>query len=130
MARLDGDGVVLETNPALRRLTSLRDRALVGRPLADQVLLEDRPRLLRALQGTFGQPAEVRLLRVDGRQVWCELATTRSLDPDGEVSVLAQFLDVDARKRQECELERAASARPAHRPRQPLAAGDRSCRSC
>ncbi|MGI8683794.1 MAG: PAS domain S-box protein [Acidimicrobiales bacterium] len=114
IARLDGDGVVLETNPALRRLTSLRQQALIGRPLTDHVPLEDRPRLLRALgaQGTGAAPVELRVLRVDGRPVWCELATTLSTDPDGDVSVLAQFLDVDARKLQELALEAAAGRDP------------------
>ena len=114
VARLDGDGVVLETNPALRRLTSLRQQALIGRPLTDHVPLEDRPRLLQALgaQGTGAEPVELRVLRVDGRPVWCELATTLSTGPDGDVSVLAQFLDVDARKLQELALETAAGQDP------------------
>ena len=114
VARLNGDGVILETNPALRRLTSLREQALVGRPLADHVPLEDRPRLLRALagQGTGAGPVELRVLRVDGTPVWCELATTISTDADGGTSALAQFLDVDARKRQELTLEKAARRDP------------------
>jgi diguanylate cyclase (GGDEF)-like protein/PAS domain S-box-containing protein len=114
VARLSGDGVVVETNPALRRLTSQRDLALIGRPLSDHVAVQDRVRLRRALSGsgTGAEPVEVRLLRVDGTVVWCELATTRSTDLEGEVSILAQLLDVDARKRQELTLERAARCDP------------------
>ena len=40
------------------------------------------------------------------------MATTISADPDGGLSILAQFLDVDARKRQELTLERAARRDP------------------
>lgn len=114
VARLDADGVVVETNPALRRLTSLREQLLVGRPLADHVPVEDRVRLHQALagSGTGAEPVEVRMHRADGTALWCELATTLSADPDGGVSVLAQFLDVDARKRQELTLERAARRDP------------------
>lgn len=114
VARLDADGVVVETNPALRRLTSLREQLLVGRPLADHVPVEDRVRLRQALagSGTGAEPVEVRVQRADGTALWCELATTLSADPDGGVSVLAQFLDVDARKRQELTLERAARRDP------------------
>ena len=114
VARLDADGVVVETNPALRRLTSLREQSLVGRPLADHLSVEDRARLRRALTGagTGAEPVEVRMQRADGTALWCELATTLSADPDGRVSVLAQFLDVDARKRQELTLERAARRDP------------------
>ena len=114
VARLDADGVVLEVNPALRRLTSLRDHQIVGHLLADHVLAEDRPRLARVLtgSGTGADPAEVRLVRADGKPFWCELATTLSVDPDGGAWVLAQFLDVDARKRQERTLERAVGRDP------------------
>ena len=114
VARLDADGVVVETNPALRRRTSLREQLLVGRPLADHVPVEDRVRLRQALarSGTGAEPVEVRVQRADGTALWCELATTLSADPDGGVSVLAQFLDVDARKRQELTLERAARRDP------------------
>ncbi len=114
VAWLDAHGTVRETNPALRRLTSLREQALAGRPLADHVPVEDHVHLTRAVsgQGTGADPVELRLLRVDGTHMWCELATTASTDPHGEVSVLAQFLDVDARKEQELVLERAAQRDP------------------
>ena len=71
-------------------------------------------RLRQALagSGTGAEPVEVRMHRADGTALWCELATTLSADPDGGVSVLAQFLDVDARKRQELTLERAARRDP------------------
>ena len=114
VARLDADGLVVEINPALQRLTSVHEHSLRGRLLADHVAVDDRARLLRALtgSGTGSEPVEVRLQRADGTQVWCEVATTLSADPDGETSILAQFLDIDARKRQEVALERAARRDP------------------
>jgi len=114
VARLDAEGLVVEINPALQRLTNVHEQSLTGRLLADHVAVEDRARLLRALtgSGTGAKPVEVRLQRADGTYAWCEVATTFSADPDGEISILAQFLDVDARKRQEVALERAARLDP------------------
>ncbi len=114
VARLDRDGLVVEANPALRRLTAQRSDALVGRPLSEHVAADDVRRLHRTLAGpgTGAEPVEVRLLRADGTALWCELATTVSTDTDGTPSVLAQFLDVDARKTQESSLEQAAFRDP------------------
>ncbi len=114
VARLDRDGVIREINPALRRLTGLRTGALVGKALTEHVHLDDQPRFGRILggPGTGADPAELRLVRVDGTPIWCELATTVSTDREGTRSVIAQFLDVDARKAQELALEQAARHDP------------------
>lgn len=114
VARLDRQGVALEVNPALRRLLAQPSRALLGHALIDHVAADDRRRLQRVLDGpgTGAEPVEVRLLRAGGKPVWCELATTVSTNGDGAVFVLAQFLDVDARKSQELALEEAALRDP------------------
>lgn len=105
LLRLELDGTVCQVNPALRRLLARPSRLFVGRPVQELVHPEDRALLRGALVGTGGQPVELRLLRVDGAPVWCELATTTGSGPG---PVLAQLLDVDARKRKERQLERAA----------------------
>ena len=114
VARLDRTGVVREVNPALRRLTGLRSTALVGQSLARHVHPDDRGRLGLVIDGpgTGADPAEVRLVRSDQSAVWCELATTVSTGTDGQSTVLAQFLNVDARKAQEFALELAARHDP------------------
>lgn len=113
VARLDREGVVLEVNPALHRLLGHPDGAFVGDALTAHVMEEDRRRLRRVLAGpgTGAEPVEVRLQRAGG-SVWCELATTVTTDSDGTVFVLAQFLDIAARKSQELALEEAARRDP------------------
>lgn len=113
VARLDLEGVVLEVNPALSRLLGRPEAAVVGDALTAQVVEEDRRRLRRVLAGpgTGAEPVEVRLRRAGG-SVWCELATTVTTDSHGTVFVLAQFLDVAARKSQELALEEAARRDP------------------
>ena len=106
-ARLDADGRVLEVNPALRRLLALPGRHVVGRPLVSLCVEEDRELLAEALLQS-GSPVEVRLLRVDGSPVWCELACSEVADDDHAGEQLVQLLDVDARKEQELSLEHAA----------------------
>ena len=112
VARLDSDGVILEVNPALRRLLGTLSSRLVGVALTDHTYPEDREPLQLALKGpgTGSEPVELRFLRVDGTAVWCELATTAASGPDGYV--LAQLLDIDARKNHEIALERAAQHDP------------------
>ena len=112
MARLDPDGTVREANPALRRFLSLPTTRLLGRQLIDLVHPADRPRFERALSGTGALPVEVKVLRSDGTSIWCELATTAGRAPGGTPYVLAQMLDIDARKQSEAALERAANQDP------------------
>jgi PAS domain S-box-containing protein len=99
---------VLDVNASMRRCVSLPTWRLVGRPLAEVVHPDDHDRLQAALRGAgTRRRVEVRLLRVDGIAVWCEVATTRCLNPDGAAYLLTQFVDVHGRKVQELELETA-----------------------
>ena len=109
-ARIDGHGVLIECNPALRRLLGRPSHQLVQARLADLTHPEDRRRLNRALHGngTGSEPVEIRLLRVNGQPVWCEVATTAVIGSDHKRYLLSQFLDVDARKATELLLESAA----------------------
>lgn len=114
LAHLNEGGRIEEVNPALRRLTGRRTSALLGRDLARLVHPHDADALAHTLtgRGTGTRPVEVRVLRVDGSAVWCELATTMSTNIDGTCGVLVQLLDVDARKEQELRLEHAAAQDP------------------
>ena len=55
---------------------------------------------------------ELRVLRADSSPVWCEVATTTAGSTAGRPYVLAQLLDIDARKTNELALERAAGEDP------------------
>ena len=114
VARLREDGVVLEVNPALRRLLGIRSAGLLGHPLEQQTHPEDRVPLKSVLggPGTGAHPVELRLVRADGAAVWCELAMTRVTGAEGEGYLLAQLVDIDSRKHHELTLERAARQDP------------------
>lgn len=76
-ARLDGCGRVEQTNAALRRLLALPSKRLLGQELADLAVPEDRDRLRAAAEDRTGAVlVEVRLLRADGRPLWCEVSRT------------------------------------------------------
>jgi diguanylate cyclase (GGDEF)-like protein/PAS domain S-box-containing protein len=117
MCRLDGDGVVVQLNPALRRLLARSSSAVLGRRLTSLVVPGDREQVEVALAAA-GSPdldvdlVEVRLRRPDGTSVWCELAvsTGEELDGEGAAQLLVQLADVDARKRREDDLERRATS--------------------
>jgi diguanylate cyclase (GGDEF)-like protein/PAS domain S-box-containing protein len=116
MCRLDRDGVVVQLNPALRRLLARSSAAVLGRRLTSLVVPSDREQVEVALAAA-GSPdldvdlVEVRLRRPDDTTVWCELAVSTSEDAGGagEAHLLVQLADVDARKRREDELERRAT---------------------
>ena len=113
MCRLDGDGVVVHLNPALRRLLARSSAAVLGRRITSLVVPSDREQVEIALAAA-GSPdldvdlVEVRLRRPDGSLVWCELTVSTSED-DGGGALLVQLADVDARKRREDDLERRAN---------------------
>jgi diguanylate cyclase (GGDEF)-like protein/PAS domain S-box-containing protein len=114
MCHLDADGVVVQLNPALRRLLARPTDSVVGRRLTTLVAPADREHVDVALAAA-GSPeldvdlVEVRLSRPDGSLVWCELAAISTTDADGHAGVLVQLADVDARKRREDDLERRAT---------------------
>jgi diguanylate cyclase (GGDEF)-like protein/PAS domain S-box-containing protein len=117
MCRLDRDGVVVQLNPALRRLLARSSSAVLGRRLTSLVVPSDREQVEVALAAA-GSPdldvdlVEVRLRRPDDTTVWCELAVSTSDDVagEGEAHLLVQLADVDARKRREDDLERRATS--------------------
>ena len=112
MARLDADGTIRDANPALRRFLSLPTTRLLGRGLDALVHPDSLPDLSGALAGTGAKPVEIRILRGDGVPVWCELATTVTAGAHGTSYVLAQLLDVHARKLTEVALEQRARLDP------------------
>ena len=108
-ARLDDAGRVEQTNAALRRLLALPSKRLLGRELADLAAVEDRELLRAAAEDRTGRgPVEARLLRADGRGLWCEVSRTRVRPPGAVPYVLVQVLDVHTRKAHELALEDVA----------------------
>lgn len=114
IAYLGLTGVVLDSNAALRRFLAVGSSRLTDQPLELFAHPDDRDVLQQAFQGegTGQNPLEVRIRRADGVHLWCEAATTRSSDQAGQPYLLAQFLDIDARKRHELALEAAALRDP------------------
>jgi diguanylate cyclase (GGDEF)-like protein/PAS domain S-box-containing protein len=114
IAHLDPHGRVQDTNAALRRFLAQPARRLAGTPLDLLAHPADRPVLRRALTGTGtgSAPVEVRLVRIDGAAMWCEVGTTATADLDGQPFWLVQVVDVHARKTQEIALEAAARRDP------------------
>jgi diguanylate cyclase (GGDEF)-like protein/PAS domain S-box-containing protein len=110
IAYLELTGVVREVNPALRRLLAVTSARVVHTPLERLAHPGDRALLRAALEGegTGSEGVEVRVLRADGTPLWCQLTTTRTAGPADRPYLLAQLVDVHARKTQELALEAAA----------------------
>ncbi len=109
MCRLDGHGVFVQANPAMRRLLGLGPDELTGRTLSSFASAGDREPLDFALVtadgATEAEYLEVRMRRDDGVTVWCEVAITAGSDLDGRGYRLVQLADIEDRKRRELELE-------------------------
>ena len=118
-ARLAADGTVEQVNPALRRLLALPSHSLVGRALVDLAAAPDQARLTALLDGRTRGPVEVRMVRLGGEAVWCEVSATSvtavldpDVTPDPSRRLLVQILDVHDRHRREERLELEAQRDP------------------
>ena len=71
-------GLILEANLTTTTLLSAPKSQLVARPVSQFILKEDQDRYyvyLRKLQdGSFPQPCALRLVKLDGRVIWVQLA--------------------------------------------------------
>ncbi len=109
MCRLDGHGVFVHANPAMRRLLGLGPDDPTRRTLTSFAAAADREQLEYALAVADGEGEaaylEVRMRRDDGTTVWCEVAVTAGVDLDGAGYRLVQLADIEDRKRRELELE-------------------------
>jgi PAS domain S-box-containing protein len=73
-SRYDDRGICLDASSAFCRLLGYEREELVGRPGADLLHVEDRPRLVRARANRSGGSFEARLRRKAGDFVWVEVS--------------------------------------------------------
>jgi diguanylate cyclase (GGDEF)-like protein/PAS domain S-box-containing protein len=123
---VDADGVTTLANDAMASMLGVRREELIGRRVFDFVddgaRAEVKHRLDRRRQG-ITERYEFRFRRVDGAELWAELAASPILDREGRyLGALAMVSDVGARHRQEAalrasnaELERTVARLERHR---------------
>ena len=111
MCALDAAGVVTRVNPALRRLLSLPSDRLLGEQLTSLVAPADRDRVAVAVAAAaasqVAEPVEVRLDRLDGARLWCEVGVSQV--GDASVHALVTFIDIDDRKAREGHRDQLAA---------------------
>jgi PAS domain S-box-containing protein len=114
---MDGDGRVIEFNPAAERTFGYRKRDVFGRPLADLIIPADlrqahRDGLARhratGEHVVLGHRIEMRAVRSDGREFPVELAITR-IPGNGEEMYTGYLRDITERKQSDDAL-RAVNA--------------------
>jgi PAS domain S-box-containing protein len=125
---MDGDGRVIEFNPAAERTFGYRKRDVFGRPLADLIIppafrQAHRDGLARyratGTQTVLGHRIEMRAVRSDGSEFPVELAITK-IPGQGEELYTGYLRDISERKQSEdalrtlnAELEQRISQRTA-----------------
>jgi PAS domain S-box-containing protein len=125
---MDGDGRVIEFNPAAERTFGYRKREVFGRPLADLIIATDLRRAHRdglachhatGELKVLGRRIEMRAVRSDGSEFLVELAMAK-IPGDGEELYTGYLRDITERKQSEdaqralnTELEQRVSRRTA-----------------
>lgn len=110
IALLSPQGVILEANPALGRLSGYPAGALVGKTVASLTHPEDwaaqQPLLEQLLSGSQDSyRLEKRYLRPDGKVLWAQVRAAAVRDGQGRVEfLLAQVEDITERHHQESAL--------------------------
>jgi diguanylate cyclase (GGDEF)-like protein/PAS domain S-box-containing protein len=123
---LDGAGAIVSCDAGTERVSGHPPAQLSGRPLADLVAPEDRPRLregLGAMNGAGPRRIELALVHRDGHRLPCEL-TMVALAPFGATGTMVTLHDLTEQRRAEqaavvAQLVTAAMTR-AHSPEQAL----------
>jgi two-component system cell cycle sensor histidine kinase/response regulator CckA len=87
LCTLDANGLVVEANSTVAALLGVDRGFLIGKPLADFVVADDRSLCLRHLEQALeaGSPpvAEMRMARTDAKIVWVRVETASALDAHG-----------------------------------------------
>ncbi|RZS52262.1 diguanylate cyclase [Sphaerotilus mobilis] len=112
--QVDEAGRTTLANEAMARMLGAAPELLVGRSMFDFVDPSDRPAvqaMLRARAGQESERSEIRFLRVDGHDVWTEVASCPIADADGRpIGTLAMVTNATERRRRDEEL-RATNGR-------------------
>jgi PAS domain S-box-containing protein len=95
-SRYDDRGICLDASPAFCQLLGYEREELVGRPGAELLHVEDRPRLVRARATRAGGNFEARLRRKAGDFVWVEVSLQSVWDRAAQrlVEIQTSFRDV------------------------------------
>jgi diguanylate cyclase (GGDEF)-like protein/PAS domain S-box-containing protein len=101
---LDADGRIVESSDLVERLWERE--ALIGRPLRDLAVLDDRDALIKVIDDVSANKAsplriQARVLDRQGAIRWIELTLTNRLDEPTLVGVVVNVRDVTERKRAE-----------------------------
>ncbi|MCE9581079.1 MAG: PAS domain S-box protein [Planctomycetes bacterium] len=103
------EGRILYCNRAFATLLGAVPEALVGAPVLDFAVPEDRPRILANISSGFDQPYRARALRPDGGTFPVEIRG-RTLTQAGRVVRISAFRDLTAEAAVEQERRRAEEA--------------------
>jgi PAS domain S-box-containing protein len=99
-SRYDDRGICLDASPAFCQLLGYEREELVGRPGAELLHVEDRPRLVRARATRSGGSFEARLRRKAGDFVWVEVSLHPVWDRAAQrlVEIQTSFRDVSEKR--------------------------------
>jgi diguanylate cyclase (GGDEF)-like protein/PAS domain S-box-containing protein len=115
---LDPAGTIRYVSPSIVQIGGYSVESLMGKPVIDLVLPEDRDQVRTVHVAALGSPSqtfmvEYRGLTADGSIRWFETTTRSVLDEDGlTVGVVSAIRDISHRKLVEAELTRAATTDP------------------
>jgi PAS domain S-box-containing protein len=99
-SRYDDRGICLDASSAFCRLLGYEREELVGRPGAELLHVEDRPRLVRARANRSGGSFEARLRRKAGDFLWVEVSLHPVWDRAAQrvVEIQTSFRDVSEKR--------------------------------
>jgi diguanylate cyclase (GGDEF)-like protein/PAS domain S-box-containing protein len=105
----DGDGRIIQANPALQRFAGRSSRRLLGSLLWDVLVIPEEVDLARsavreAMAGTSRLPKEVTWLAAGGQRRQVELQSNVLVD-DGDVPCATAFIGIDVTDQRERELQ-------------------------
>jgi len=107
------NGRIVDANPMLEQLTRHRRDNLIGMPLTSILVLHDRERLSRLLQGDdTRRPAETTVRCSDGSEFPAEMTVAALSDQQQNLSYLVELRSVAHRKAMEDELKQLARTDP------------------
>lgn len=115
---LDPGGIIRYVSPSIVQIGGYSVEALMGTPVIELVMPEDRDRVRAVHMAALGAPAqtfmvEYRGVTADGTVRWFETTTRCVLDEAGGiVGVVSAIRDISHRKLVEAELTRAATIDP------------------
>lgn len=97
------DGLIVEANEQLGRLTDYGREELLGMPMANIIHPEDHNLVFERIKNKYEKPYEFRLLRKDGAHIYVEVRGSNTIYHGKNARVAALF-DITARRKAEAAL--------------------------